>query len=249
MAVVLLAFSMTGCLGGSGGFFGGGPGPRDYVSGKDYSTWIVEVDVVGNAAPPSGVLDFVKNRLQSVVTKPGGVEFRIDETAPARGGAWSDNDILQYDDHTQDLDTGGKTVVLHLLVLDGNYETNGVLGVTYSRGGATGPIAIFSQSLRDGCGPVCLGGVTVPFEAVIVHEFGHAMGLVNNGIPMVHPHEAETCDRGGGAQPDHGHSTNANSVMTCAVETNALFNLLNGNPPTDYDSNDRADLCNAGGKC
>jgi hypothetical protein len=251
VVVLALAVAASGCLGSGGGLFGGGgPGPKDYVSGDQYTKWVIEVDTVTGQSPPGGVLDFLKNRLLTVVDKPEGVEIRVDDTLPARGGVWTQNDVLDFSDAHFDTDTSGKTVAIHLLFLDGSYEQGTVLGATFSRESnsgkvvSTGPVIIFSQAIKDGCGPLCLSGTTPAFRSVLVHEFGHAIGLVNNGVDMVRPHEASSCN----GNPDRGHSTNSQSVMSCSVETSGIFNLA-GTPPNDYDGDDRNDLCNAGGKC
>ena len=252
-AVLCLALASSGCLGSGGGLFGGGgPGPKDYVSDDDYTKWVIEVDIIEGQAPPGGVLDFVRTRLAGVVSKPDGVEIRIDDTLPARGGTWSQKDVLDYSGAHFDTDTSGNTVAIHLLFVDGTYDQGNVLGATFSRESSsgqvveTGPIVIFSDVIRDGCALLCLDDSEPQFRAVTTHEFGHAMGLVDNGIDMVRPHEASTC--GNPPQPDEGHSSNPRSVMNCDVETTGIFNI-GGGPPTEFDSDDRADLCAAGGKC
>ena len=247
VAGLCLAVASGGCLGSGGGglFGGGGPGPKDYVSDDQYTKWVIEVDSVQGQAPPAGVLDFVKGRLASVVSKPDGIEMRIDQTLPARGGTWSQKDLLDFSEAHFQTPTSGKTAAIHLLFVDGSYDQGNVLGATFSRESAsgrvveTGPIVIFSESIKGACGPLCLGGSTPQFNAVVTHEFGHAIGLVNNGIDMQADHEDD-------AHP--GHSSNEDSVMWWEVETISIFNLAGG-PPTDFDAADRADLCAAGGRC
>jgi hypothetical protein len=46
-------------------------------------------------------------------------------------------------------------------------------------------------------------------QATMIHEFGHAVGLVNNGLAMAAPHQ----DQANGA-----HCTNDSCVMYYAVE-------------------------------
>jgi hypothetical protein len=246
MAVLCLAMASSGCLGSGGGIFGGGgPGPVDYVSDDDYTKWVIEVDIIQGQAPPAGVLDFVGNSLREVVSKPDGVEVRIDETLPARGGTWSQKDLLDYSSAHFDTRTAGKTVAIHLLFVDGTYEQGNVLGATFSRETSsgrvveTGPVVIFSDRIHSGCVLLCLDGSAPQFRAVTLHEFGHAIGLVNNGVDMVRDHEDD-------AHP--GHSTNRASVMYWEVETTGIFNFAGG-PPQTFDSDDRADLCAAGGRC
>jgi hypothetical protein len=252
LAILCLAVATSGCLGSGGGglFGGGGPGPKDYVSDDRYTKWVIEVDTVQGQEPPAGVLDFVKSRLASVVSKPDGIEVRIDETLQPRGGTWSQKDLLDYSDAHFQTGTSGKTAAIHLLFVDGTYEQGNVLGATFSRESSsgkvvsTGPVIIFSEAIRGGCAVLCLDDSAPQFRAVLVHEFGHAIGLVNNGIDMVRPHEASTCQ----GAPDQGHSTNTRSVMHCDVETTGIFNIAGG-PPQDFDGDDRADLCAAGGRC
>lgn len=236
-----LAVASAGCL-GSGGLFGG-VGPRDYLSDRDYSTWIIEVDSVEGQAPSGSTLEFLRSRLQEVANKPGGIEIRQSDTLAARGGTWSSRDVLDIDESSQDVRTAGDTVVTHLLFLDGEYDTANVLGVAIGHS----TIAMFSETIRESCSVLtgCLTGVESIFRAVLVHEFGHAMGLVNNGIPMVADHEADECD----GRADSGHSTNQNSVMFCAVETANVVNVFQNGPPTTFDAADRQDMCNAGGRC
>lgn len=232
-----LAVALGGCLGSGGGLFGG-VGPRDYLSSSDYDTWVIEVDSVQGAAPSAGALDLLRSRLMEVADKPGGIEIRQSDTLEARGGTWSSRDVLDAAARSRDLSTGGDTVVTHLLFLDGQYSTSNVLGVAIGHS----TIAIFSQTIRDNCTVVngCLTGSDSVFRAVLVHEFGHAMGLVDNGIPMVNNHE----------DPENpGHSSNRDSVMYFAVETTNVFNVFTGGPPTTFDAADKADMCRAGGKC
>lgn len=256
-AILTLSVVAGGCLSKVIGG-GGDPGPTDYVTAKTYTKWVIEVDSVQGQGPPSGLLDFVKTRLSSVANKPDGIEMRVDETAMApHNGAWSVKDIEQVSKAHQGAHTSGTTAVLHLMFLDGNSQGDSqdarVLGstLTYSNGlghvSSTGPIAIFSQSIKDSCSPISLNPCTdaAPiWRGVLVHEFGHAMGLVNNGIPMVKNHEATSCN----GSPDQKHSSNTNSVMNCQVESGNVLAAFTGGIPNDYDADDKADLHAAGGR-
>lgn len=250
VALVVLAFALPGCLKGIGIGGSDGPGPVDYVSNKKYGTWVIEMDYVEGQQPPTDALTYLEARLEEVVDKPGGVEIRRGEALAPHGGSWSQKDVLDTDGRTRDLETGGGTVVLHLMFLDGRYAPNAdVLGVTYTsstgsgRVTSSGPIAIFSEAIRGAACPpplgICLNEQAI-WRAVLVHEFGHAMGLVDLGAPMQRDHEDD----------EHpGHSTNQNSVMYYAVETVNVANVFRNGPPTTFDADDKADLCALGGKC
>lgn len=239
-ALALLPLALAGCLQGLIG--GGEPSPADYVSDRTYKTWVVEVDHSSGATPDQGLLDFVKGRLNGVVKKDS-ITFQMDETlATDAGKAWSDADVQALGAQHANLQTGGTQVVTHLLFLTGHSADDSgnsrVLGITFGHG----LIAIFSDSVSASCQaalPLFACDPTPYFRSVLVHEFGHAIGLVNNGAPMQSPHEASTCNN----HPDQHHSTNQGSVMFCNVESSLAFGLFgSGGPPNDFDDNDRADL-------
>ena len=74
--------------------------------------------------------------------------------------------------------------------------------------------------------------------AVLVHELGHELGLVNNGIPMVN---------GNHEDPDHpAHDSNTNCLMYWAVSTSRVPDLIHNGPP-DFDADCKADLAAARG--
>ena len=239
-ASLVAALASGGCL--THILSGGEPTARDFVSGDTYHKWVVEVDSVQGQAPSGGVLDALKSRLAAVADKPSGIDIVMDETLPAHGGSWSDKDVQQTAAAHSSQHTSGDTVVLHLLFLDGNSARDSGDGKVLGEAIGHGTIAIFAQTVRSSCDALCLEGPDYVMQVVLVHEFGHAMGLVNNGIPMVTPHEDAS---------HPAHSSNCDSVMYWAVETTAILNFNcfgQTRPPSDFDANDRKDLHAAGGK-
>jgi hypothetical protein len=99
----------------------------------------------------------------------------------------------------------------YFLWLDGTYSENGkengnVLGVSL---GNTGVLAMFKPVIT-GSGPVLLKELDAAVEQVVlVHEFGHAVGLVNNGIPLASAHQDA---------PHGSHCTNTDCVMYWTVD-------------------------------
>jgi hypothetical protein len=244
-ALALLLVALPGCF---DGLLGGltAAGPTDYLRGSTYTKWVIEVDYATGHAPSDDLLSFLHDRLAAVVDKPEGVEFRLGESLTDADRSWTDDDLRSYAASHADESTGGQQVVLHLLFLAGHSSAdNGdgkVLGVTFGHG----PIAIFAATVDHACdaNPLPHLGCSVPavYKSVVLHEFGHALGLVNNGIPMVKDHEAKSCN---GANPK-AHSANQNSVMFCTVDTSAVIAL--SAPPSSFDADDLADLHAAGGK-
>ncbi len=229
---MLVVLSLAGCFNDLP-LVGGPRLPHDYLVDKDYDRWVIEVDYVDGHAPSQSALDLLKQRLTPLVHKDsitittnGGVAGRT---------TWTDESIRAASAKHQDQNTGGKTIVTHVLYLDGSYSKGSVLGVTY---GNKELVAMFDATI-DRSANLFFSATTIE-RAVLVHEFGHVLGLVNTGTPMATNHE----------DSEHsGHSNNRDSVMYWAVETTDITQIFTGGLPTSFDDADKNDICKAGGKC
>ncbi len=116
--------------------------------------------------------------------------------------------------------------MFRVLFLRGTFQGNRqVLGVAM-RGDI---IAIFTESVAAAETPVVGRGVIEP--AVVMHEVGHLLGLV------------DIARNTGRADPEHpGHSRNRESVMFWAVDSSLVGQVLQGGPSRNFDREDLADL-------
>ena len=188
--------------------------------------------------PRDSAIDLLVQRANERLSKPGGVEVQR-TTYAGESKTWSSGALRSLVNDVSDTSTGGSRVVLHVIYVKGgsDHDTGNskVLGVFFQNG----RIAMFPDAINGG------GLLGSPFgavdveRAVIVHEFGHAIGLVNLGIPMQRDHEDDEHEK---------HSSNSRSVMYWAVETTLGLSSLTGTIPDDFDADDRADLQAAGGK-
>jgi hypothetical protein len=98
--------------------------------------------------------------------------------------------------------------------LDGGERRTGVLGVAI---GGTGVIAMFKPVIA-GTGALTTDTPRLVEQTTLVHELGHVLGFVNNGLPMVTEHQDE----------EHGaHCTNTDCVMYWQVEgTTAIVDFV-----------------------
>jgi len=233
--LVLVLVASGGCL---QGLFGGVIEPTDYLH-STYTKWVIEVDYAQGERPSDSVLALLKQRMEAVVNKPDGVEIRIGDELPRDERKWTTRALMDMRQERQDERTRGNTVVTHVAFVAGQYSEGRVLGVAIGHE----QVVIFSQTIENSCStlqiPPCFYSKDEILRAVVVHEFGHILGLVNNGIGMVQDHE----------DSEHrGHSSNRNSVMYWAVETTDIFRAFSGGIPTTFDADDRDDLRTAGGK-
>lgn len=175
-----------------------------------------EVDYMEGAEPYVGttltgqpIWNFLMNNISALldntktVTVP--VELTEMEQIPAEAQNYSADDILAMADQYRNqpsLENGVATI--YVIFVDGFYiedgeVNNAVLGVSL---GDTGVVAMFK--------PVIDGAAALPAvkkfveQSVLIHESGHALGLVNNGLELTSAHH----------DSEHGaHCTNQDCVM------------------------------------
>lgn len=136
------------------------------------------------------------------------------EQIEVSGDAFSGADILAIAEAHRDSLSAGSTATFYFVWLDGRYEKDGevqdgVLGVSI---GGSGVVAMFKPVIEStGAGP----GLNVEKfveQATLIHEFGHAVGLVDNGVEPSSDHHDEA----------HGaHCSNADCVMYWQIEGTA----------------------------
>lgn len=142
------------------------------------------------------------------------------------GGAkdWTAQELISTADAKAVRPAGSAT--MRALFLHGTFEgNNGVLGVAV-RGDV---LAIFIDRVRSTGGVV--GDSAGVERAVMLHEAGHVLGLVDLYL-----------DTGRADEAHPGHSPNEESVMYWAVESDAIATVFGANPPDTFDAADKADL-------
>lgn len=208
----------------------------DLIRDDDFTSLLVEIDYVAGRAPSQGALDALDDALQTYLDKPDGVSIVVDDEIPAQGApAWTyetAQDLeITWRDNYRDASTG--EAVVYFLYLDGHSDeddANGrVLGYAYH--GSS--IVMFKDGLLGTQGPPRVREMVEP--TVIVHELGHLLGLVNNGIPMLDPHQ----DAAHGA-----HDDNPDCLMYWLVGTDKVSDLIHDGPPV-FDAECEADLAAA----
>ncbi|HEV3226465.1 MAG TPA: hypothetical protein VGZ52_06515 [Acidimicrobiales bacterium] len=221
----------TGCAGGGAGPAvaiapNGPPGSYAPVLLAPARSGEVDVDLraQSSAGIPQSSVDHLTSVLGSVTGKP--VHLR---PGPPIGGAaksWSADELRSIADDASAVQPSDGVAVIHLLIVHGSFEGNdSVLGVSVQGDAA----AVFIDQVDASSTPlVDSNGIAT---AVVTHEVGHLLGLVDLYLHT------------GRQDPAHpGHSTDQHSVMYWAVESNLVADLLQGGPPTDFDAADLADL-------
>lgn len=207
----------------------------DILTAERATKLVFEVDAVLGREPATGVLEQVADDLGALVTtghldKPGGVSFLLDEELPPLGDServWTFAELDGLADAHRTLRLAADTAVIHLVYVDGRYEgdddSSSVLGFAWQ-----GDSIVM---LKDNIERACRQGAAVQLLApalqetvcrrtertVLLHEVGHLMGLVNNGAPMVTPHQDE----------EHGaHDVNEDCIMYWLNERSTVVDAI-----------------------
>ncbi len=213
--------------------------PGDFLSSGKYTELVIEAVYVEGYQPTPSALNNVVAFLAQRLNKPAGITV-VQRSVASPGRTTVDVDFIrQVEKANRQRVTGGKTLTAWLYFSDAEYSNSTsaskVLGVAYGYSS----IAIFEKSVLE-----FTGGLNQPTAAalettILSHEFGHVLGLVNNGTSMVSPHQ------------DTGHSAHCSDtecLMYYKAETNVIAGDVLGGGVPELDVNCIADLKAAGGK-
>jgi hypothetical protein len=262
---VPLALAPLSCGGGGGG--GGSAGPTepfdlasvtpnaqtaahssfagefaaDYLRATHFDRLVVEVDFPEDRPPSPAALDLLRTRLAERCDKPVGVDVVVSDPI-----AVDEFPLRLNDDALDDLeaahrdtfsDATTRTAAMYVLYVHGHSSLDtfneGVVGISY-RGGS---FAIFVDRVDESAVPPTITAAEVEAGS-IVHESGHLLGLVDNGVPMVSPHR----------DPSHGpHDASKSCVMYYLIQVPPVFPNLGDPDFMTFDSHCIDDLHAFGG--
>ena len=231
IVILLLTSGFSGCFGEDSIFAEerGIPGGLTLACLQDDKFEKMEIHFLYESGYDPIAMDLVRTRLLEVCDKPDGITIRADETDFSIDSIWSSDDVRDARwKHGGDA-MGSDTLHWYFLFPKGTYNDDSVLGVAVD----ASTVAVFKDSVEDAEGFLGRPSSEEVERAVTIHEAGHLLGLVNLVYQSPIDHE----------DPDHpGHSSNDDSVMYWAIESNTVGNFISGNIPDEFDADDKSDL-------
>jgi len=211
-----------------------GKSAHDLLSSNSYASISIEIQYMpGMELLPESVNNLL-NFLKTYLDKPGGITITQKQVSSFAADTVSLREVADFETANRSLYTKDNSIAVYILVSDANNSSPVVLGTAY----LNTSIVLYEKSIRTHSnGPAEATREKVE-SGVMEHEFGHLMGLVNDGTPMVTPHE----------DPGHEHHcANTNCLMYYEIETSRLTGVANNVVPS-LDANCINDLKNNGGK-
>ncbi|MEX2537780.1 MAG: hypothetical protein WD646_03915 [Actinomycetota bacterium] len=199
-----------------------------YLRGTRYTKLVLEINAAKGWGPDPQALNILRARIGGVLDKRDGIEIPPVRTFESTKTTYTMSDIAALENRYRTRFSGktGGTAVIHMLYLNGS--ASGFVGRAYH----ASSVVIMAQAASQGA--TALVSRAQIEGAVLVHEVGHLLRMVNNGYqsPRDH-HDAE----------HPGHSKNKASVMYWAVEGGSVIaDVFDGPPPNAFDADDLADL-------
>ncbi|HEY5826202.1 MAG TPA: peptidase [Cyclobacteriaceae bacterium] len=213
--------------------------PNDFLSGQKYNALTIEIKYVEGFAPSASSLDNLKSFLQTRLNKPSGITFTQSSVVSSGKTTLTFTDIQNLEKANRSLSIKDKSLVAYIYFADAEYsentDTTKVLGAAYGNSS----MIIFEKSIKGLSGGLGKPSASVLESIVMDHEFGHLLGLVNNGSTMQTPHQ----DSANGK-----HCTQTDCLMNYKTESSRMIANLSGGTIPSLDANCIADLKANGGK-
>jgi len=209
--------------------------PNDFLSSDKYEKLEIEIVYVEGYKPESNTVDHLQNFLKDRLNKSGGITVIYKSISSPGKAYYTIDDIQRVEKKQRENYTKGKTLSAFVFFADAPYSAANTLGVAY---GSTS-LAIFERTVNDNSGGIGQPSKYVLEATASEHEFGHLLGLVDNGTKMVNAHLDN-------AHPKH--CSDQNCLMYYAVETTDILSNLSGGNIPELDANCINDLRANGGK-
>jgi len=207
-----------------------GVSARDILSADAYTSLELEVNYMPGYLPDDAVINHVRNYLTELTNKPVGITYVPAQFSRMVNSPMALQEVVNLEKSVRTRFTRSQTMAIHIMIVDGEYSTSDVLGISYWNTS----MCVFGKAVTKFSGRTGLISKNQLMITLIEHEMGHILGLVDQGSSMVTPHKSN----------NGSHCNNNSCLMYNIIETTGNANT----PISTLDANCRADLRANGGK-
>jgi hypothetical protein len=184
-----------------------GTSAHDLLAADRYTSLVVEIDYMPGFEPDATSIQQLNTFLNTHINKPGGIRI-VPHQVPVSGKTTlSISELVQLEKQYRSSFTIDSTLTVYMLLCDASYsDDENTLAISYWNTST----CLFGKSIAESSGAQEQVSRTNLLTTLLEHEFGHLLGLVNQGSPMQRDHR----DAANGA-----HCDNPECLMYHAIET------------------------------
>ncbi len=215
-----------------------GSSAHGFLASDNYQSLVIEISYVEGFRPNTQTLINLKQFLENLLNKPNGISILEKQIPFPSKTVFSLEEIAEIEDANRTKYNDSGILAVHLLYINGNFESDTssskTLGTAYFNTSAV----IYEQNIQELSDAINEPNRVDLETTVLLHEFGHLLGLVDLGSPMQNNHLDTAHDK---------HCDNESCLMFWKVENNGVLQMMTSGIP-QLDANCLLDLKANGGK-
>ena len=217
-----------------------GQSANGLLSNAKFQSTVVEVVYVSGNEPQQASIDNFVNFLEERTNKPNGISVQKREITSPGLSPYSFEDLVNVEANFRTLFSSESQIAVWAFFADGasssNTSTGTVLGTAYRNTS----FVIYEETIQDLSDEPLEPSRELLETTVILHEFGHLLGLTNLGTPLQTAHEDTTHPK---------HCDVDTCLMFWKAETGSgVIDLISGGTVPSLDGQCIADLRANGGR-
>ncbi len=190
-----------------------------FITSDEYDELVLEIQYMPGVEPRQESIDNLQEFLEKHLDKASVTILPPQEIPSGEQDSYTANEVRDLENEHREIFTEGSTLASYAIFLDGEFDNGNVLGIAYYNTST----AYFGETIDRISGGIGQPSRVQIESTVFNHEFGHLMGLVNNGTDMQDDHH----DSENGA-----HCTEDECLMYFQVNTTDFFaNIFDGSVP------------------
>ena len=212
-----------------------GSSAHDLLSADKFSSLTVQIQYMPGFQPDQTAISNLNSFLNSRLNKPGQIQIVQEQIAASGDTAYTIDDVVNEENKSRTTFSQPGEIGVYFLFTDNSYSGSAnTLGAAYYNTS----VVVFGKTIFNYSGGLGQINRTILETTVMEHEFGHILGLVDIGSPMVTNH----------LDSAHGnHCNNNKCLMYYEVENTNVIGMFGEMVPS-FDANCVADLKANGGK-
>lgn len=231
LALISISFSCQKELVQDSEFDTLGKAANQLLTDKPFSSLFVEINFMPGLEPDTETINSLAAFLQQYLNKPEGITVRKNAVTGSGKSSLTLSELVRMERDHRTTFTYGKVIAVHILITDTEFSQEDTFATSYWNTS----FCLFGKTIVENSGRPGQIGRQQLISILLQHEFGHLLGLVDQGSPMQQSHR----DVNNGA-----HCDNDSCLMYYAIETTGYT----GPSIQTLDAACRADLKANGGK-